>query len=64
MAALVTCKNEKDPIQYEDARVVASFSLIYPYGGYLLSWKPEFESDLVQTLMQPFPQSNDAPDET
>ena len=32
------------------------------YGSYLLPWKPEFQSDLAQNLMQPFPLLNDALD--
>ena len=32
------------------------------YGSYLLPWKPEFQSDLTQNLMQPFPLLNDALD--
>ena len=32
------------------------------YGSYPLPWKPEFQSDLAQNLMQPFPHPNDASD--
>ena len=32
------------------------------YGNYLLPWKPEFQSDLAQNLMQHFPYPNDASD--
>ena len=38
------------------------FYVFFPllvYGSYLLPWKPEFQSDLAQNLMQPFP-LNDA----
>ena len=33
-----------------------------PYGSYLLPWKPEFQSYLVQNLMQSIPHPNDASD--
>ena len=29
----------------------------------MLPWKPEFQSDLAQNLMQPFPRPNDASDQ-
>ena len=35
---------------------------IKPYGSYLLPWKPEFQSYLVQNLMQSIPHPNDASD--
>ena len=41
------------------------FFMFFPlivYGSYLLPWKPEFQSDLAQNLMQPFPLLNDALD--
>ena len=62
MNVLVTCKNEEDPIKNEGARVVTIFSPLYSYGSYRLPWTPEFRSDLVQSLMPPFPLPNDASD--
>ena len=38
------------------------FSPLQPYGSFLLPWKPEFWSDLIQNQMQPSPQPNDASD--
>ena len=38
------------------------FFPLYVYGSYLLPWKPEFQSDLAQNLMQRFPLLNDALD--
>ena len=38
------------------------FFYVFPIGSYLLPWKPEFQSDLAQNLMQPFPLLNDALD--
>ena len=58
MHVLVTCKNEEDSIKNEGARVPARFSTLSPNGSYLLSWKPEFRSDLARNLMQPFPNPN------
>ena len=63
MVVLVTCKNKEKPIKNEGARVVTRFSPLKPYGSYLLTWKPEFCSDLTQNLMQSTPNPNDAPDE-
>ena len=44
MVALITCKNEEDPIKNEGATilVLTRFSPLNPYGSYLLPWKPEF----------------------
>ena len=39
-----------------------TFSPLLPYGSYLLPWNPEFQSYLVQNLMQSIPQPNDASD--
>ena len=58
MDVLVTCKYEEDPIKNEGARVVTTFSPLYPYGSYPLPWTPEFRSDLAQNLMQPFSHPN------
>ena len=52
MDVLVTCKYEEDPIKNEGARVDTTFSPLQPYRSYLLPWKPEFQSYLVQNLMQ------------
>ena len=41
------------------------FFMFFPlsvYGSYMLPWKPEFQSDLAQNLMQPFPLLNDTLD--
>ena len=35
------------------------FSHCKSIGSYLLPWKPEFQSDLAQNLMQSFPLLND-----
>ena len=59
MNIFVTCKYEEDPIKNE---VFTTFSPLYPNGSYWLPWKPEFQSDLAQKLMQPFPHPNDASD--
>ena len=32
----------------------------HKYGSYMLPWKPEFQSDQPQNLMQPFPPSDNA----
>ena len=40
MDVLVTCKYEEDLIKKQSARVVTTFSLLYPYGSYPLPWKP------------------------
>ena len=62
MVVLITCKYEEDPIKNEGARVDTTFSPLQPYGSYLLPWKPEFRSYLVQNLMQSIPHPNDASD--
>ena len=62
MDILVTCKYEEGPIENEGPIVFTTFSPLLPYGSYPLPWKPEFQSDLVQNLMQPFPHPNDASD--
>ena len=62
MDALVTCKYEIDRIKNEGARVLTTFSPLLPYGSYLLPWTPEFQSDLAQNLMQPFPHPNGGSD--
>ena len=59
MDVLITFKYEEDPIENEGARVLTTFSPLYPYGSYPLPWTPEFRSDLAQNLMQPFPHPND-----
>ena len=51
MNVLVTCKYEEDPVKNEGARVDTTFSPL-SNGSYLLPWKPEFQSYLVQNLMQ------------
>ena len=38
------------------------YNPIMAYGSYLLPWKPEFQSNHVQTLMQSIPHPNDASD--
>ena len=43
-------------------KVETPFSPLQPYGSFLLPWKPEFWSDLIQNQMQLFPQPNDASD--
>ena len=53
MAVLITCKIEEDLIKNKGARVLTRVSPLSPYGSYPLPWKPEFQSDLVQSLMQP-----------
>ena len=55
MDVLITCKYEEDPVKNEGARVLTTFSPLKPYWSYVLPWKPEFQSDLAQNLMQPFP---------
>ena len=62
MDFLVTWKYEEDPIKNEGATVFTTFSPLYLYGSYPLPWKPEFQSDLAQNLMQPFSYPNDASD--
>ena len=62
MDVLVTCKYEEDPIKNEGARVDTTFYPLKPYGSYLLPWRPEFQSYLVQNLMQSIPHPNDASD--
>ena len=62
MVVIVTCKYEEDPIKNEGASVFTTFSPLLPYGSYRLPWKPEFQSDLVQNLIQPYPLPNDASD--
>ena len=66
MHVLVTCKNKKDQIKKKKKKkkkrekVETSFSPLKVNGGFLLSWKPEFGSNLPQNLMQPFPHPSDA----
>ena len=62
MYVIVTCKYEKDPIKNSRENVATPFSPLWPYGSYLLPWKPEFWSDLAQNLMQAFHHPNDASD--
>ena len=62
MDVLGTCKYEEDRIENEGARVDITFSPLKPYGSYLLPLKPEFQSYLVQNLMQSIPHPNDASD--
>ena len=63
MDILVTCKYEEDLMKNVGARMFTTFSPLYPYGSYPLLWKPEFQSDLAQNLMQPFSHPNDVSDE-
>ena len=60
MHVLVTCKYKKDRIKNNREKVETSFSPLLVNGGFLLLWKPEFWSNLIQNLMQPFPHPNDA----
>ena len=62
MDVLLTCKYEEDLIKIEGTRVFTTFSPLQPYGSYLLPWKPEFQSYLVQNLIQSIPHPNDASD--
>ena len=62
MDVLVTCNYEEDPIKNEGARVLITFFPLLPYGSYPLPWTPEFQSDLAQNLMQPFPHPNGGSD--
>ena len=62
MDILVTCKYEEDPNKNEGASVLTTFSALYTYGSYPLPWTPEFQSDLAQNLMQPFPHPNEGSD--
>ena len=55
MHVLVTCKYKKDRIKNNREKVETSFSPLQVNGGFLLQWKPEFWSNLPQTLTQPFP---------
>ena len=62
MHVIITCKYEKDRMKNRREKVVTPFSPLQPYGSFLLPWKREFWSDLIQNQMQPFPQPNDASD--
>ena len=55
MIVLVTFKNDEDPININVARVVTTFYSLYPYGSYLLPFKPAFSSDLYQILIHVIP---------
>ena len=50
MYVLVTCKYKKDRMKNKRENV---------NGGFLLPWKPEFWSNLPQSLMHPFPHPDD-----
>ena len=60
MHVLVTCKYKKEQIKSNGEKVETSFSPLQVNRGFLLSWKPEFWSNLPQNLMQPFPHPSDA----
>ena len=61
---LLHTKDESSgPCSFIEEDVLMFFPLKV-YGSYLLPWKPEFQSDLVQNLMLHFPLLNDALDKT
>ena len=62
MHVIITFKYEKDRMKNRREKVETPFSPLQPYGRFLLPWKPEFWSDLIQNIIQPFPQPNDASD--
>ena len=57
---LYICKYEEDPIKNEKLECSQDFSHYNPMGAICCHGKPEFQSDLAQNLMQPFPYPNDA----
>ena len=59
MSLLPACM-KKIQSKMKELECSQDFSHYKPYGSYLLPWKPEFQSDLAQNLMQPFPHPNDA----
>ena len=58
--SLLSASMKKIRSKIEELECSQDFSHYNPMGGYLLPWKPEFQSDLAQNLMQPFPHPNDA----
>ena len=44
-------------------KVATPFPPLYPYGCYLLPWKPNYRSDLDQKLMQLYTHPHDVSDE-
>ena len=60
IVVLLPCKNEDDPIKNKGARVLTRLYIDFSdaKGSYPLPWKPEFESDLAQNMMQLFPNPN------
>ena len=50
MHVLVTCKYKKDRIKNKREKVETMFSPLQVNWGFLLPWKPEFWSNLPQTL--------------
>ena len=61
IVVFVTCKNEEDPIKNEGTSVHNVFSIITLW-ELSVAMEPEFQSELAQNLMQPFPHPKDASD--